>query len=86
MASGNMVLIGSKCPECGEEKPVTVSVFSSCKECGLDSLFLKYEIRPDKIKDVLSDIFHVLDTNGLRPVKGEAGINTFEELENRLNK
>ncbi len=85
MTIDNVELIGSVCPQCGEEKHVAVSISSSCRECGLDSLFMKYEIPGDKIKDVLAAVFQVLDQNGLHPVGGVAGINTFEELVKRLN-
>ncbi len=86
MGQDKLELTGSSCPECGAEKLVAVSIFSSCKECGLDSLFMKYEIPGEKIKDVLSEIFRVLDRNGLSQVAGVSGINSFEELEKRLNK
>ncbi|HTP66821.1 MAG TPA: hypothetical protein VMJ66_15625 [Geobacteraceae bacterium] len=86
MGSEDVELTGSECPECGEDKLVAVAISSICRECGLDSLFLKYEIPGDKVRDVLADIFRVLDRNGLRPMDGVTGINNFEELEKRLNK
>ncbi len=86
MGQDKLELTGSNCPQCGAEKLVAVSIFSSCKECGLDSLFMKYEIPADKIWDVLSEVFQVLDKNGLSQVEGVSGINTLEELEKRFNK
>jgi hypothetical protein len=85
MGSDTIELTGSDCPECGKEKNVSVSIISTCRECGLDALFLKYEIPGDKIESVLSAIFQVLDKNGLHPAEGVTGINTFEELVKRLN-
>ncbi len=85
MVSDNMELTGSICPQCGEAKQVAVSISSSCRECGLDSLFMKYEIPGDKIKAVLTAIFQVLDQNGLHPLEGVAGINSYDELVKRLN-
>ena len=85
MGPETMELTGSICPECGEEKLVAVLISSICRECGLDSLFMKYEIPGDKIREVLSDIFQVLDRYQLHPVEGLSGINTLEELEKRLN-
>ncbi len=85
MGSGKLELTGSICQRCGEQKQVAIAVSSSCRECGLDSLFMKYEIPGDKIKAVLVAIFQVLDQNDLHPVEGMAGISTFDELVKRLN-
>ena len=85
MGPQNIELTGSECPQCGEEKNVAVSITSSCRECGLDSLYMKYEIPGGKIKNVLLAIFRVLDMNGLQPAEGVTGIDSFEELMKRLN-
>lgn len=78
-------LTGSECPECGKQKNVAVSISSRCRECGLDSLFMKYEIPAEKIEGALSAILRVLDMNGLLPVESAQGIDTFDELIKRLN-
>jgi hypothetical protein len=85
MGQDSIELTVSACPQCGEEKSVAVSISSSCKECGLDSLYVKYEIPGDKIREVLSAIFRLLDTNDLHPAEGVTGIDTIEELLQRLN-
>lgn len=85
MASDNIELTTSNCPECGAEKQVTVSISSSCRECGLDCMYIKYEIPTERIKSVLSAIFKELDKNGLQPAEGVTGINSYEELMKRLN-
>jgi uncharacterized OB-fold protein len=84
MGDKSIELIGSDCQECGEEKFVAVSIASYCKECGLDSLLLKYEIPKEKVKDIFLAIFRILDGNELKPIESEIGIITYEELMKRL--
>jgi hypothetical protein len=84
MGLESVELIRSACQECGEEKLVAISVSSYCKECGLDSLYLKYEIPKEKVNDVFSAIFRILDGNGLIPVESEIGIISYDELMKRM--
>lgn len=81
----NVRLINSDCEECRSSKSAVVSLNSICRECGLDSLGVAYEIPVDIMDDVIRELFRLFDTHGIKPLNEQHEILTYNELLKRLH-
>ncbi len=84
MKQGNIAPLTRECADCGGAKTVSVSLRSFCNDCGLDPLDLKYEVPAEKVEKILLDIFTILQEKGLKPVKEQLNVPSFDELMKRL--